>query len=81
MNTTHTPKTPLPDVPPINYNEIRKALKAHGVTLIDLSIEGECRCEICGAQWSLVASLEYPLAKRWWECTRYHAEEEDDAHT
>jgi hypothetical protein len=84
MNTPNTPNTPntmLPDVPPISYNAIRQALKAHGVTLIELHCEGECRCEICGAQGSLEASLDYPLSKHWWECTKYHAEEDDEAHT
>jgi len=73
-------KQPLPTVPPINYNAIRQALKANGVTLIELHCEIDCRCDVCGPQWSLDASLEYPLAKHWWECTRYHAENGDDAH-
>jgi len=77
MSETQT----LPAVPPINYNAIRKAMKAHGITLVELSCSAECRCDVWGAQWSLEASLEYPLSKHWWECTKYHAEEDDDAHT
>ena len=76
-----TLKPSLPTVPSIDYNAIRKALKAHGVTLVELSCAAECRCDVCGAQWSLEASLEYPLSKHWWECTRYHDEEDNDAHT
>jgi hypothetical protein len=79
--TMNTPNTMLPDVPPIDYNAIRKALKVHNVTLIELSCSAECRCDVCGAQWSLEDSLEYPLARHWWEYTRYHAEEDDAAHT
>jgi hypothetical protein len=77
----NTQEHPLPTVPPIDYNAIRKALKAYGITLKELSCSVECRRDVCGAQWSLEASLEYPLLKHWWECTKYHAEEDHDAHT
>jgi hypothetical protein len=79
--TMNTPNTMLPDVPPINYNAIRKALKVHNVALVELSCSAECRRDVCGAQWSLEASLDYPLSRHWWECTKYHAEEDDDVHT
>jgi hypothetical protein len=74
--STHT----LPAVPPMNFKAIREALKAHGVTLVDVQFEVECRCEVCGAEWSEEGSLEDRLAKTWWQCWKCNAEEEHDAH-
>jgi hypothetical protein len=46
----NTQEHPLPTVPPIDYKAIRKALKAYGITLKELSCAVECRCDVCGAQ-------------------------------
>jgi hypothetical protein len=55
MDTT---KHPRPDVPPMHFNMVREAQKAHGVTLADLTSAVQCRCDGCGAQWSAEGSLE-----------------------
>ena len=64
----NTPNHPFPDVPPENFDAIREALKAHGVTLSEVYYSVECTCEACGALWSSEASLDAPLSDGWWQC-------------
>ena len=47
----NTPNHPFPDVPPENFDAIREALKAHGVTLSEVYYSVEYTCEACGALW------------------------------
>jgi hypothetical protein len=76
----NTQEHPLPAVPPMNFNAIREALKAHGVTLNDVQLEVDCTCDVCGAEWSEEASLENRLRRTWWKCWKCNAEGGDDAH-
>jgi len=80
MNTINTQNTQLPDAPLVNFKAMRTALKAHGVTLVEFECEIDCRCDVCGAEWTIAASLDCGISRSWWECTRDHEEESDDAH-
>lgn len=71
-----TPTHPLPDVPPMNFNAIRAALKAYGVMLIGLQCSVECQCARCGAEWSDECDLVDRFPKTWWLCWKCQAEEE-----
>jgi hypothetical protein len=77
MNTTNPPDTTLPDVPLLNLKDIREALKAHGVTLVDAIYEVECKCDICGTRWSEESCLQFRLPATWWHCRKCHPEEGD----
>jgi len=63
-----TQKQPLPTGPAENFPEIRDVLKAHGVSLSEVTYTVECRCDRCGALWSSEASLDDPLEAGWWQC-------------
>ena len=71
MNTINTQR---PKVPRMNFKAIREALKAHGITFVDITYEVEFRCEVCGMTDFVDGSLRLRLRKSWWRCQACHPE-------
>ena len=58
MNTS---QQPLSEVPALNFPEISRVLKTHGVSLLSVASEGQCHCDLCRGEWSTVRPLDNPF--------------------